>query len=243
MWSPSSTETFLSCPRKWWLNRQGVVGRAQDESAREQGSAFHAAMAAYWNETTFVNESGLVTKAVERALQQERDALRERGVVGVEVNLKGDDAEAARHSRYPGICDLITDNGGGLTVTDYKTKNKMDAKYADGELRQTQRSWQLKQYAYFVQQKYGRPVTHVRKLLVAFAPALKVWLVSYAVTQQELSGWYSQARTVWEQMDRIEFYDDGRKVWQNAGECERYGWMWRCPYYETCWDGAPMSTL
>lgn len=236
MWSPSSTETWLACPLKWWLARQGVEGRATDTSAQEQGTQFHEVIAGYWATGQHVDIANpAVNRAVFRVIAQEGEALREQGIVGIEVNLDGNDEEAARHGRYPGTCDLITDNGVGLTVTDYKTKMKMDAKYADGEIRQTQRSWQLKQYAYFAQLKYGRPVTQVRKLLVAFTPALKVWLATYVVTQQELSMWHHQAENVWREMDQM--IDGLSPTWQNTETCERYGWQWRCQYYSKCWEG------
>ena len=241
MWSPSSVEKFMLCPMRWWLDRQGAVGRVQDTQAMEQGSAYHAAMAAYWNvHKTPGNWYGdaLIERAVGLTHTQEGDNLREQGVVGVEVNLDGNDAEAARHGRYPGTCDLITTNATGLTVTDYKTKGKLEAAYVDRELRQTDRSWQLKQYAYFIQLKYGQPVTSKRKLLVSLVP-LKVWLVSYAVTQQELSTWYEQAQTIWHLMDEVEC--GNLAAWQVESACERFGWQWRCPFYSNCWDGEPVE--
>ena len=242
-WSPSSVRDFQHCPRYWWLKRQGVEERARDETAMELGTEFHARMARHWSgspslwEMPLSETDSLVHRAIEQTLAQEGDALREQGIVGVEVNLDGDDAEAARHGRYPGTCDLITNNGEGLTVTDYKTKYKMEAKYADGELRQTQRSWQLYQYAWFVQQKYGRPVTSIRKLLVAFTPAVKVWLVAYPMTYQQLSEWYSQAVWVWAAMDQCKV-DPQSQVMQNEQNCERYGWNYRCGMYHICWEGA-----
>ena len=235
-WSPSSVRDFQTCPRYWWLKRQGVEERARDETAMELGTAFHVVMAAWWRKEAS-SASPLVQRAVDMVIAQEGEALEERGVAGVEVNLDGDDEEAARHGRYPGTCDLITDNGSGLTVTDYKTKYKMEAKYADGELRQTQRSWQLYQYAWFVQQKYGRPVTSIRKLLVAFTPALKVWLVAYPLTKQQVDEWYGQACEVWKIMDYLEITHRDY-VWQNEQNCERYGWNYRCGMYEKCWEGA-----
>ena len=237
-WSPSSTEKFMTCPTRWWLDRQGAIGRVQDTQAMEQGSAYHEGMAAYWEECKFWAADSLVMKAIDRTILQEGDALREQGIVGVEVNLDGNDAEAARHGRYPGTCDLITQNATGLTVTDYKTKGKLEAAYVDRELRQTDRSWQLKQYAHFIQLKYGRPVTQKRKLLVSFVP-LKVWLVTYPVTQHELSTWHTQAEVVWGLMDEVEC--GNLAAWQVESACERYGWQWRCPYYENCWDGAPIT--
>lgn len=224
---------------RWWLDRQGVVGRVRDESAMEQGTLFHQAMAAHWTFTPNSAE-GIILSALTRVMDQEETALREQGVVCVECVLGGTDEEIARHGRYPGTADLVTDNGNGLTVTDFKTKRNMDAKYADGELRETDRSWQLLQYAWFIQEKFQRPVTKKRKLLVAFKPALKVWLIEYPVTQQQLSLWHTRAERVWTLMDKIEVAPIDQ-VWQNGNSCERYGWDWRCEFHEVCWAGAPIE--
>lgn len=215
----------------------------------EQGSDFHAAMAATWLHGAPGGWPAPIETAVARVFAQEGDALREQGIVCVECVLGGPADEAARHGRYAGTCDLVTDNGAGLTVTDYKTKASLQPAYVDAELRQTQRSWQFKQYAWFVQEQFGRPVTHVRKLLVAFKPTLRVWLQTYPVTQQELSVWYAQAQDVWNLMDSMtgEWHDahgddsGPLSVWQNADACERYGWQHRCDYYEHCWDGQPIE--
>ena len=241
-WSPSSTEVFLACPMAWYLKRQGVQGRPMDTTAMDQGTEFHTHMAAYWWCRGDLRKYLLVApwhNILKTVIDQEGDALRENGFVGAEVVLGGPPEEAARHGRYPGTCDLVTENETGLTVTDYKTKAKMDPRFADRELRQTQRSWQLRQYAWFVQEKYGRPVTQIRKLLVAFTPVLKVWLATYPVTPAMLNDWAIQAHEVWNQMDRMiatEVFP-----WQNPDACERYGWDWRCQFYEICWDGAPME--
>ena len=248
-WSPSSTEAFLACPMAWYLKRQGVQGRPMDTTAMDQGTEFHAAMARWW---TYLNAPGFeevgpysenlyVDVAARFVVKQECKNLLEQGIVGVEVVLGGPPEEAARHGRYPGTCDLVTENATGLTVTDYKTKAKMDAMYADRELRETERSWQLFQYSWFVQEKFQRPVTKKRKLLVTFKPALKVWLIDYPVTQQELSKWYRGAQRIWGLMDEIESLDSYESVWQNGNSCERFGWDWRCEYHEICWSGAPIA--
>jgi hypothetical protein len=184
----------------------------------------------------------LVTKAVGVALSVEGTVLKGDGVLATELVLGGPVEEAARHGRYPGTADLVTIDGDGLCVTDYKTKWKMDVIYADRELRQTVRSWQLLQYAYFVQQQYDRPVVKLRKLLVAFTPALKVWTYTHQLTQQELSNWCAQAETVWRLMDRqlkpLTLYDN---VWKNSDSCERYGWDFRCGFYDVCWNGDTIA--
>lgn len=240
-WSPSSVNDFMACPRLWWLKRQRVVERARDETAMGMGTLFHQHMAAFWGD----NREGvppadpLIDRAVARVVTQEGVALREQGVVGIEVNLDGDDAEAARHGKYPGTADLITDNGAGLTVTDYKTKMKLDDQYVDAELRQTARAWQFLQYAWFAQVKFERQVTQVRKLLVRFAP-LKVWLTTVEVTQEQLARWHVQAQNVWRRMDVVEQMGQD-EVEQHEASCERFGWAWRCGMYGYCWDGQELT--
>ena len=216
----------------WYLKRQGVQGRPMDTTAMDAGTAFHAMMAEYWGHRQLPPAIDDVTRGVRLALDQED--LQERGIVGTEVMLGGSPEEAERHGRYPGTCDLVTENGTGLTVTDYKSHRRMEPRFADRELRETERSWQLNQYAYFIQKKFSRPVTKKRKLLVAFAPVLKVWLIDYPVTQPMLTAWYRRAEQVWALMDRMETaaVED---VWQDPQACEKYGWEWRCQYHELCW--------
>lgn len=242
-WSPSSTEEFLQCPMRWYLKRQGAVGRAMDTSAMDQGTDFHAAMAMTWQFGAPGGWPSPIEKAIALTFAQEGEALRERMIIALEQSLGGPEEERLRHGRYNGTCDLVTENATGLTVTDYKTKAKMDARFADGELRQTQRSWQLRQYAWFVQEKYSRPVTKIRKLLVAFTPVLKVWLVDYPVTQESLVQWYRQAEDVWYMMDMMAENDPELDYvpWQNPDACERYGWQYRCQFYGKCWEGEELA--
>jgi len=234
----------MACPYEWLMRRQGAQGRVMDESAMEAGTQFHALMASWWTQGyADLSEAPSLERVFDRVIDQEGPALQERGVVGVEVNLDGDDEEAKRHGRYPGTADLITDNGAGLTVTDYKTKRTLPDVYVDRELRQTARSWQLYQYAHFAQIKYGRPVTKIRKLLVRFAPTVKVWLHAVDLTQPMLDHWYADAREVWVQMDRMAGWSpkQAMRAWRNPSACERFGWEWRCSLFEHCWDGMPLT--
>ena len=265
MWSPSSTEAFLACPMRWALRRRGAVGQASSWSpGLTAGSMFHEAMAAAMNlqdgevvryepsphyitewpedaEVSYGEAFDRVAKAVQMALTKEGNALRrDQRVLATELNLGGPVDEAARHGRYWGTLDLLTEDEHGLAVTDYKTHWKMDSKYADADLRATARSWQFRQYAYRAQEIYGRPVTCVRKLLVAFNPTVRVWpLYTHAITQEELRVWRDQAESAWRVMDDIDC--EGVDAWRNENACEKYGWAWRCEYYNHCWDGEPLT--
>lgn len=261
-WSPSSTRDFMACPQLWLNKRHGAPERARVfHPGLLAGTAFHRGMEAYLSGG---NPQEAVEVSVARDWPQEgtegfpRDKvlstvlmglhrgyealdLKPTGVLGLEVRLSGPEEEALRHGRYAGTSDLVEElEDGSLGVWDYKTHWSRDARYSDPDLRETQRSWQLRQYAYFAQGYYEKPVSMVSKLLVYFAPVLKVWTVSYRVTQEQLTAWYAQAQEVWYQMDGMAGYGPHKppQPWQNEGSCERYGWQWRCSYYDTCWEGA-----
>jgi len=270
-WSPSSVRDFQLCPRLWWLKRQRVSARVSTvwSPGIIAGVAFHKGMEAFvcgegddegvaeavqkalelgdYPIGTDYEEREKIQYAVTRAvpLAHLEIGVKSMGgvehVLGCEVHLGGSLEEAARHGRYAGTADLITEDDDGLIVTDYKTHWKRDAKYADEELRETQRSWQLKQYAWFAQEKYQKTVKRVRKVLVYFTPALKVWSYTHTLQPMELANWYEQARSLWMSMDAYTERDTYR-IPYNGDACERYGWQWRCGFYSVCWDGDTIQT-
>lgn len=224
-WCPSAVADFMACPRLWALNRQGVPGRERDTTALDMGTAYHAAMAAYWGDKD-VPEAWMdaVAATVPACTGQ---------LVAYELVLGGPPDEAARHGRYPGTVDLVTEDAEGLIVTDYKTKGKkLSKREVERELRQTQRSWQLMNYAWFVKEQFRRPVTRIRKIVVAD----QVYHATVPVTQAQLMAWFSHALQVWMAMDHLDDQGWTRAV-QSEAHCERYGWDWRCQYYEHCWGG------
>jgi hypothetical protein len=251
---------------RWWLQRHGARAQSSNWSpGLTAGTLFHEAMAsaltlndgeavtyqpapehlAAWpasvTSVTFDDVCARVYKAVRETLTTQSAALRrDQRVLATELNLGGPADEAARHGKYWGTLDLLTEDAEGLCVTDYKTHWKMDSKYADAELRATARSWQFRQYAYRAQEIYKRPVTRVRKLLVAFTPTVRVWpLYTHAITQAELSIWHARAQAAWKVMDHMDA--SLMPAWQNEKACEKFGWAWRCEYYTNCWDGEPLN--
>lgn len=247
----------MSCPRLWLNKRQGLEERARVfHPGLLAGTAFHKGMEAYltgsspqeaveasvardWPQEGYdPYDPGKVVSTVLLALHRAYEELApgDEGILGAEVALGGPAEEAARHGRYPGTMDLCLEGKDGcLGVWDYKTHWSRDARYADADLRETQRSWQLKQYAYFAQEHYGKPVSTVGKLLVYLSPALKVWKVSYPVG--DLASWHAQAQEVWYQMDGLAGYGPHKPpvAWQHEESCERYGWVHRCSFYDDCW--------
>jgi hypothetical protein len=250
----------MACPVLWLNKRQGVPERPRVfHPALLAGTAFHAGMEAYLS-------GGTPQQALEAAvardwpegdtegLSQEKVCAMvlgaldtayvelspgDSGMLACEVVLGGPPEEAERHGRYAGTSDLITENETGLTVTDFKTKIKIEPQYVDRELRETARSWQLKQYGWFAEKMYEKPVTKLRKLLVSLSQP-KVWLYTHDVLTGELEEWHLQAQEVWWQMDCMAGFSPNVEAhpWRHEDACERYGWAFRCGYYGICWEGA-----
>lgn len=238
---------------KWELGRQGVPGvRERWSPGIIVGTAFHAGMAAHMvgpgNPGVEVAEASLVANwpsedvdtgefvretvvdrmlgAVRRAQQLAPALLEDEGnVVAVEDKLGPGDRELGQ---YPGTADLITEHGPAdgryLAITDWKTHWSLDDYYVEKELSETERNWQLHQYAYFARLKYGKPVKVVRKVVVRCLPSPKAWVHAVGVDEARLDAWYHHALPVWDLMDT-------KLVWPNWQSCRKYG---KCEYYYRC---------
>ena len=253
MWSPSHVNKFLECPVKWSLGRQGVPEvREKWSPGLIIGTALHAALAEHFRgPLSHTRDEGLedivragivtnwppeeygfepevvVSRAVatlHRVLDKTPEVLADGGrVVAVEEALGPGERELGT---YPGTADLITEHDGGryLGVTDWKTHWSLDDPWVEKELSETERNFQLHQYAWFARQKYGKPVAWVRKVVARCLPGPKAWLHTVPVTTQKLDKWHKGAEVVWAQMTAGVVYPN----WQS---CRKYG---KCGYYFDC---------
>lgn len=142
-----------------------------------------------------------------------------------------------RTNRYDaGVVDLVTVHGPVdaryIVVTDYKNHWTVAPTSVTRYLSQTERSWQLHQYAYFVQQKFQLPVQYVRSVHVAVTPTPKAWIYPTPISQKRLDTWKGYADSVWAQMDAQAA--GTCTPWPNWDVCEKYGAAYRCGYYDTC---------
>ena len=169
------------------------------------------------------------------------DLLADAGkVVAVECTLGEGDRN---RGEYPGTADLITEHGPVdaryLVVTDYKTHWTVGEGAASRYQTQTERSWQLTQYAYFAQKMYSLPVRYIRSLHVAVSPTPKAWPYACPVTQERLDTWRGYADSIWARMDAQSGNEDvSTTPWPNWDSCEKYGAAYRCGYYERCHGGT-----
>ena len=269
VWSPSHVNKWLECPLKWQMQREGVEGvRERWSPGMIVGTALHAGLARYfgpapngdpaaiasdtltdcWPDETGEWELAQVGSkmlgALNRAMEKREELLGEEGqVVGVEVKLGEGDRVTGM---YPGTADLITshatqfgDEGRYLVVTDWKSHWSLDEYYLEKELSETERNWQLHQYAWFAQKMYGLPVKYIRKVTIRCLPSPKTWVYTHEITQERLAKWHGYALDVWFKMScdaRLAYpegSDDDREGlcapnWQS---CRKFG---RCEYYHVC---------
>lgn len=248
VWSPTHVDRYVLCPQKWWFQLQ--EGEQPPTMQQAVGTSIHSGLAACWDggvasvhaekKLEEIWHEGIVEdmdvvrgwmlKGLSRAQQKLDELVQDHGrVVGTEVALG-----PGERPNYPGTADLITEHGVGedkyLVVTDYKTHWNLDDRFVQGNLVETERSWQLHQYAWFAQEVYKKPVRFVRKLMVRCQPSPKAWVFAAQVKPGRLEAWRKSAEHLWTDMTRDASVYGGHPlpVWS---ACERYG---RCKFYERC---------
>lgn len=248
VWSPTHVERYLLCPMKWWFQLQ--EGEQPSTFQQAVGTAIHAGMAAHWTGITPTDAAvksldavwhegisedltmvrGWMLKGLQRALGKAEELVQDQGFVKATEQKLGE----GERPNYPGTLDLLTQHGPPedkyLVVTDYKTHWNLDDRFVQGSLVETERSWQLHQYAWFAQELYKLPVRYVRKLMVRCQPQPKAWVYAALIKPGRLDAWHRTAEYVWQDMDRDASVYGGHPL-PNWGSCERYG---RCAYYERC---------
>ena len=255
VWSPSQVNKYLECPVKWTLGRQGVPEvRDKWSPGLIVGTAVHAALAEHYRgershgkdealeeivraevlvawpqEEVGWERETVVARALgmlHRVLDRTPEVLADGGeVVAVEEALGPGERE---DGTYPGTADLITKHDGGryLVVTDWKTHWSLDDPWVEKELSETERNFQLHQYAWFARQKYGLPVAFVRKVVARCLPGPKAWVHAVPLDPRRLETWYKGAEVVWAQMT-------AGVVFPNWQSCRKYG---KCGYYHECFQ-------
>lgn len=172
--------------------------------------------------------------ALAKALDKRGELLGDYGrVLGVEVKLGDGDRETGQ---YPGTADLITQHGNPpgidapeyLCITDWKSHWSLDDYYVEKELSETERNWQLHQYAWFAQQVYSVPVKYLRKVVIRCVPSAKVWVYTHEVTQRRLEQWHGYALEVWDRMGNDAGCEPPWSAPPNWQSCRKYG---KCEYY------------
>ena len=174
--------------------------------------------------------SDLMLKGLKKALRQ--DLLGGGWIVSVEGCLDHDairDGLDAPHSGVPGVCaiaDMIHETvHGELSITDHKTKMVLDTKWVAKQLRDTETSWQLFDYARRATLKYGRWVGEIRQHLVICSPIPKSAIETVAITPERLIHWTRSAEVVWARMRADE------RMAADGGGHLAYPMNWT-----SCWD-------
>ena len=258
-YAPSHTLDYLRCPRLSQYAREWEPAGEWMEWVPNLlvGQAIHAGIAWELNGGVAVLEAvqvlakgwpheipgfeaaqDLMVKGLKKALGQ--DLLGGGRLVAVEECLDHEHMATAEdgsssYDPIPGVCaiaDMIHETiHGELSVTDHKSKLVLDSKWINRQIRDTETSWQLFDYARRASLKYNRWVTEIRQHLVVCSPVARSVIETVAITPERLIQWTRSAEEVWGRM-----YDDELGA----------GWDWAYPMnWTSCWDftrnedGAP----
>ena len=139
--------------------------------------------------------------------------------------------------------DLVTDEDGVLTVTDWKTSWNLDADRVRYRLEGLDRTHQFLHYAWAVGERLGRPVQRIRKVVIVGSPRIIVRDATWTPTPVALEYWLTSARQLWEDMAKVRAGE--RVASMNTNGCKMYGDKYPCTYWDACWtchgDEAQMA--
>ena len=227
--SASQIETFLSCNRKWWLDKIGEGVRTESAS-QALGKAVHANIESHLLNGTPLDHPLLTFDTFIAEVK---------GRVGVELLIE-------HEFRLPGIKDsvgfidlvIVDHEVKHVEIWDHKTtKDWKYARTAD-ELRSNA---QGRVYVLAMYEKYGSTYTYSfghHVILTARAAPARTTRVEFSQSMIE------QARSVIDMtmnsMVSASTVVDGRDVVPNTSECWKYG---GCPYRTKCKGDEPMPSL
>ena len=246
---PSEVTTWLRCPRLWQY--QYMEGWEPPASAwspeRLLGTALHAGIAAHWRGQP---AKGAILVAFEQKWPStappefSRDALESHTLKVLDkvlawVAKELPDAKPVMVEQSLGsdgytTPDLVTrEEGGMLTVTDWKYTHVLEPDRVRYRLEGIDRTHQFLHYCWAVGEHLKEPVRQFRKVVIVGNPRIIVRDATFTPEPAALEQWLTGARQMWKDMGEMRA---GRKVaYQREAGCLIYGPKWPCPMWEACW--------
>lgn len=268
IFGPSSMETYHRCPRLWHYSTsyEPIVDhyRPHPMIGTLMHKAIASAMTTVEKKTLWQGGSLAIGSEVEDKLvyELEKDwqpnpflelpagtVLLQKAIKtalsSLEILLLGKIVEAVEVSLGQGTVDLALRSQAGIEIWDHKWHEKQDPKWVDRELRRTETTSQLWDYASFWLDQYEEAPVLIGKHMVSGTPN-KAWRFGVAISPSRLQRW-RESRDYWllqAQVDHYKWYERGSRPAMNLSSCWDYG---QCPFYGTCHnmdgDGTPPETL
>lgn len=253
VYSPSETETWLTCPVYRQFRRNWRPIAVEWNPARLLGVAVQAGLSHYLRggggrgEHLRPGDEAAVEEAVVRTLTEgfedqatyTLEGLVKLALRGVQTALDVDlfarhtvlmVDEPLGHSRPDVVSRHETE---GLGVTDFKVSRDVPERYRVARLSSYETDDQFWHYAWEVGETLGEPVKWVRPVLIILAPKATVLQTSVRVTPERLAFWLSGAEQHWRDMQGE---DEGTRPavprWLSCqsgkyGPCEAYDFCHR----------------
>lgn len=243
-YSPTQTETFLTCPMLWWYgHKQGWQMQGGWTPNRLIGNAVDAGMKALWRGESLPKAQDWAAATVCREYVEQDtwslDDLYARATLGVLLgskspHLNGMEIVAVEPSLNGRKPDVVLRSSEGLVVDDLKVSLSLDARSQEWRFEEYTHKWQFRDYAYHVQEEFKEPVVQVRVVQVVLSPRRHVPIHSIPMTQTLLDQWHRSAEQVWLLMHRME--QGLLHPWMNLRACTdtRQHFGKRCDMYEAC---------
>lgn len=264
VYSPTQTKTFHRCPTLRMLEREGwedpYAGKKRIAGAI--GSAVSAGLEQYNKARMYgklrpgvidyahaLNVLKADLAALDRMVLDEDQAAKAPGqvidvltyyashdpipanwtILGAEIELPG-----SGRSRP----DLIVWDREGPRIVDYKCKMRLEERYREKTEAAYTKDWQMQHYCYFASQFYGRPVLNYSICLITLEPKLRIDMLPFTFTKEQLDRWIVQAEITWTRMHDTDIsyalsggMETKTYVEMSSNHFDQYG---KCPMFDAC---------
>lgn len=263
VYSPSSTDKYLTCPMSWWLGRISNVQPIEYsfmELAGIVGTSFSIYM-----EHLFDSGAETAHRRAHSNLETEHKKLRASNRVCFEQAKAFESQLAKRLDRFidtymqfnpipptwklfdpervferAGGCRVDTmarTDVGKLAVVDYKTRSRINANQVESTRAEFAVSHQLLHYAWAASQEYNEDVSYTAICCIALEPRAQAHFWVYPVQPRMLAAWSAGMKNVWADMEAVERGE--RTPNMSSVHSNKYG---NCRYHSLCfnynWDFA-----
>jgi len=260
VYSPSSTELFSKCPRRWALSRSGwkprviqypelcaILGEGFSASMHELNTCIMAGRDKGMAEIVLRGQSTIKTRldadiAAGRRIH-EKDVeyadklpmLLDKAVqLYLNHNPLTDWKILQSEETYPnhGRCrlDVLADDGNGPSVVDYKVKVKLESRWEDAEFAKFARSQQRFHYQWAAQ----TPRFYIVLVVLGPRPYVKLSPPYGDMPFFESGDWQRTSRSIWVQMASMEPYiENVSSIPGSAVHDDKFG---PCEYEDACFQ-------
>jgi hypothetical protein len=231
VFSPTSTERFMRCPRLYDRNKRW--GKWEGTQAQNLGKAVHAGILAKYQGVERTPLDPVIWEAIGGDLPIDAaQKIVDKGVAkALALGLKGEVVHQEEPLGSEGcIPDLVLRDSRGLRVIDWKFTETTSDWVIQKRLNEAETSWQLKHYAWRVSQLHPGELVYEAGIVLIVASKSKAYWSPAEFTPALIADFDRVARQKWWEMEQA--IESNVFPAHFGPSCTAFG---GCPLYDGCY--------